>query len=106
LEVTAFAAKHKVTQQFANPRKTERVQMVLRLVTTIVVLLFAIGAFCGAGPTRVGPVNPFGIFFLGLAALVWFAWKPMSAGFDQPGIWDAITRSWLGSRERKSGSDR
>jgi hypothetical protein len=80
--------------------------MILRVITTIIILLFAIGAFCGAGPTRVGPINPFGVFFLGLAALVWFAWKPMSAGLDQPGIWDTIIGSRLEAREGKSWSGR
>jgi hypothetical protein len=80
--------------------------MILRVITTLVILLFAIGAFCGAGPTRVGPINPFGVFFLGLAALVWFAWTPMSAGLDQPGIWDGIIRSYTRSRDRKDSSGR
>jgi hypothetical protein len=79
--------------------------MILRLVTTIFFLLFAIGAFCGAGPTRVSP-SPFGFLFLGLAALVWFAWKPISAGLDQQGVFDAMTRNWMGLRGRKSGSDK
>jgi hypothetical protein len=61
-------------------------------------LAFAVGAFCGAGPTTVSP-SPFGFFFLGIAVLVWFAWKPMNEGFNRPGIWDSITKSWLGSRE-------
>lgn len=73
--------------------------MILRLVTTIFFLLFAIGAFCGAGPTRVSP-NPFGLLFLGLAALVWFAWKPISAGLDQH---DAMSRNWM-LRDRRNGS--
>jgi hypothetical protein len=66
--------------------------------------VFAIGAFCGAGPARVSP-NPFGFLFLGLAALVWFAWKPMSAGLDQQGIFDAMSRNWMGLRDCKSGSE-
>jgi hypothetical protein len=78
--------------------------MAPRFLATIVILVFAIGAFCGWGPTRVGPINPFGVFFLGLAVLVWFAWKPMSAGLDQPGIFDGLTRNWLGWRGRKTGS--
>jgi hypothetical protein len=78
--------------------------MILRIATTIFFVVFAIGAFCGAGPTRVSP-NPFGFLFLGLAALVWFAWKPMSAGLDQRGIFDAMTRNWMGLRDRKSGSE-
>src|SRR5437763_10050940 len=70
--------------------------MVARLVTTITVLAFAIGAFFGAGPTEAGPFNSFGLSFLGVAGLVWFAWKPMSRGFDQPGTIDGIAKGWLG----------
>ena len=53
---------------------------------------------------KVAP-NPFGFLFLGLAALVWFAWKPMSAGLDQQGIFDAMSRNWMGLRDRKRSSD-
>lgn len=56
--------------------------MTLRVITTIIILLFAIGALCSGGPAKVSP-TPFGFFFLGLATLVWFSWKPASAGLDQ-----------------------
>jgi hypothetical protein len=69
--------------------------MVFRLTATIAALLFAIGAFWGAGPTKISP-NPFGFLFIGIAALIWFAWKPMARGFDRPGIWDEIAKGWLG----------
>jgi hypothetical protein len=73
-------------------------KMAARLIATIVALAFAIGAFLGASPTTFTP-NPFGLLFLGIAALIWFAWRPMSAGFDRPGIWDSITEGWLGRRD-------
>jgi hypothetical protein len=77
--------------------------MPARLISTLIALIFAIGAFCGAGPTTVSP-SPFGFLFVGIAVLVWFAWKPMTAGFDRPGIWDAITRGWTGWRNDKRES--
>lgn len=80
--------------------------MVLRLFVTIVLLAFAVGAFFGAGPTTVRP-SPFGIFFLGVAILVWFAWKPMRAGLGtRTGIWDAFVQNNVERRERKTSSDR
>jgi hypothetical protein len=78
--------------------------MMFGAAATIFFVVFAIGAFCGAGPTRVSP-NPFGFLFLGLAVLVWFAWKPMSAGLDQQGVFDAMSRNWMGLRDRKRGSE-
>ena len=69
--------------------------MIGRLIATTAALGFAIGAFCGAGPTTVSP-SPFGFLFLGIAVLTWFAWKPMSGGSDRPGIWDTIAERWSG----------
>jgi hypothetical protein len=69
-----------------------------KLVVTIAALAFAIGAFCGTGPTTISP-SPFGFLFLGIAALVWFVWKPTSEGFNRPGIWDSITKGWRGLRD-------
>jgi hypothetical protein len=81
--------------------------MVARALATMAALAFAVGAFCGAAPTTVSP-NPFGFFFIGIAVLVWFAWKSMTGGFDNPGTWDSITKGWLGShgadQRRKSTS--
>lgn len=77
--------------------------MAARILCTLGVLAFAIGAFCGAGPTTVSP-SPFGILFLGIAALVWFAWRPATRGFDQPGTFDSITRGWAGWREGRHES--
>jgi hypothetical protein len=77
--------------------------MTLRVITTIIILLFALRAFYGGGPTTVSP-SLFGFFFLGLAALVWFPWKPMSEGLDQQGVLDAVSRNWMRLRERKRNS--
>lgn len=78
--------------------------MILRLIVTLGLLSFAIGAFCGAGPTT-STISPFGIFFLGLAALAWFAWKPIVGGLSQDtGIWDAFSRNAMGRGRRKTSS--
>lgn len=79
--------------------------MTLRLIMIAAVLLLAVGGFLGAGPMPGGPLNPFGLLFLGVAALVWFAWEPMKAGVEErPGLLDAFTRNVLGTRERKASS--
>jgi hypothetical protein len=77
--------------------------MVTRLVCAIVALLFAFSAFYGVGPTAGGALNPFGLLFLGIAAFIWFAWRPMTEGFNRLGIWDAITGGWLSSRDGEQG---
>jgi hypothetical protein len=78
--------------------------MILRLIVTLGLIGFAVGAFCGAGPTS-SPVSPFGIFFLGLAALAWFAWKPIAGGLRQDtGVWDAFSRNAMDQERRKTSS--
>ena len=77
----------------------------LRLITTLGLLAFAIGAFCGAGPITGSPISPFGVFFLFLAALTWFAWKPMARGLGrEAGVWDAFGRNILGGNPHRTGS--
>jgi hypothetical protein len=78
--------------------------MILRLIVTLGLVAFAIGAFLGAGPTQVTP-NPFGLLFLGLSALAWFGWKSMMSGLDgrDTGTLDAFTRNNLGDTPRKKG---
>ena len=79
--------------------------MVLKVIITVASVLFAIGGFLGAGPTAGGPLNPFGWLFLGLAALFWFAWKPITGGLSsRTGIMDAFARNHLGDHGRKSSS--
>ena len=79
--------------------------MTLRLVATLGFIGFAIGAFLGAGPTTAIIPNPFGLLFLGLAALAWFAWKPMLSGLNsrETGDLDAFVRNNLGDTPRKKG---
>ena len=69
--------------------------MVARLITTATLLAFSIGAFFGAGPTEASPLNSFGLAFLAFAGLVWFSWKHMTSGFDQPGTFDGLAKTWL-----------
>jgi len=77
----------------------------LRIVVTVALIAFGVGAFFGAGPEIDSPINPFGVFFLGFAALAWFAWKPMAAGANsRPGILDAFGRNMLGEKRRKTSS--
>jgi hypothetical protein len=79
--------------------------MTFRLIIIAVALLLAVGGFLGAGPMPDGPLNPFGWLFLGVAALVWFAWGPMKAGLEErPGLLDAFTRNILGTWKRKTSS--
>jgi hypothetical protein len=63
--------------------------MISRLLVTAVLLLFAVGAFCGASPVQAGPFNPFGWLFLGLSALVWFKWTIISGTFS-PALFDGM----------------
>lgn len=79
--------------------------MTLRLILVAAALVLAIGGFLGAGPTPASPFNPFGLLFLGLAALIWLEWEPMKGGLQsRTGIWDAFTRNVLRMRERKTSS--
>jgi hypothetical protein len=55
--------------------------MILKILTTLIMFGLGVTAFwsdaLGAGHF----FNPFGMLFLFLAALVWFAWGPISNGF-------------------------
>jgi hypothetical protein len=55
--------------------------MAARIGVTVAALLFATLAFLGGGPTPGGFLDPFGILFLFLAALTWFAWDHMLGGY-------------------------
>ena len=70
--------------------------MLARISWTLAALAFGIGAFCGAGPTRIVP-NPFGIFFLFVAAFVWFGWNRIRAALGGPGVFDAFTGNYVGN---------
>ncbi len=63
--------------------------MIRRLLVTVVLLLFAVGGFCGVGPGEIGPFNPFGLLFLGLAGLVWYKWTIITGAFI-PALFDGM----------------
>jgi predicted membrane metal-binding protein len=67
----------------------------IRALSTLIALALAIAAFCGASPVQVQP-NPFGILFLGLAALIWFKWRRFKYGFDRP-VMDDIAQTYWGN---------
>jgi hypothetical protein len=56
--------------------------MVARILVTAVTLLLAAGAFFGAAPIPASPLNPFGILFLTIAGVIWFAWDVIREGFS------------------------
>jgi hypothetical protein len=63
--------------------------MIARIAATIIVLLFATGAFCGIGPESAGPLNPFGLLFLFIAALIWDEWIIIIGNFS-PSLFDGM----------------
>lgn len=77
--------------------------MIRRLIVTLGLIAFGIGAFLGAGPTPPFTPNPFGLLFLGLAALAWFGWKTIMSGLNSRsmGDLDVFARNNLGDTPRK-----
>jgi hypothetical protein len=69
--------------------------MLARVLVTLALLAFGIGAFFGASPTQVQP-NPFGIAFLAIAGGVWFGWNKIRAWSGGPGIFDALGSNFVG----------
>jgi hypothetical protein len=63
--------------------------MIRRIFVTAVLLLFAVGGFCGAGPGAAGSLNPFGLLFLGLAVLVCYKWEIIAGRFS-PALFDGM----------------
>ena len=55
--------------------------MVGKIIATTVLILLAIYAFWGDA-LGAGGINPFGIFFLLLAVVNWFAWRTIRSGFS------------------------
>jgi hypothetical protein len=72
----------RVIDNFCTPiDKSAEADMAARIGVTIVALLLAAIAFLGGGPMPAGLLNPFGILFLFLAVLIWFAWETILGGF-------------------------
>ena len=55
--------------------------MIIRAIATVVALAMGIYAFWGDAMGAGHVLNPFGILFLLLAGLIWFAWGPIREGF-------------------------
>ena len=56
--------------------------MVARILVTGVLLVLAAGGFFGATQIPADPLDPFGILFLTIAGVIWFAWHEIRAGFS------------------------
>jgi hypothetical protein len=56
--------------------------MVTRVLVTGVMLLLAAGGFFGAPQIPADPLDPFGILFLTIAGVMWFAWHEIREGFS------------------------
>jgi hypothetical protein len=57
------------------------VLMAARILLTLAMLLLAAGGFFGAAPNPAGPLNPFGILFLFVSGVIWFAWDLVREAF-------------------------
>ncbi len=55
--------------------------MAARIGMTIVAVLLALIAFLGGGPTSGGLFDPFALFWVFLAVLIWFAWDKAVGGY-------------------------
>ena len=71
--------------------------MITRVLATFVVVALGIYAFWGDAMGQGHVLNPFGILFLLLAALVWFGWGPICEGFKSVKNESDIPISRLGS---------
>jgi hypothetical protein len=61
------------------------VSVLARVGVTLAALLLALIAFLGGGPVEAGLLNPFGILFVILALLAWFAWDAVIGGYTSDG---------------------
>lgn len=55
--------------------------MAVRIGMTIIAALLAMIAFLGGGPTAGGVFDPFGLFWVFLAVLIWFGWDKAVDGY-------------------------
>src|SRR5215471_6161602 len=79
-----------------TPKQREEA-MITRVLTTFVVVALGIYAFWGDAMGQGHVLNPFGILFLLLAALIWFGWEPICEGFKSVKDESDIPISRLGS---------
>ena len=71
--------------------------MITRVLVTFVAAALGIYAFWGDAMGQGHVLNPFGILFLLLAALIWFRWGPIREGFKSVKDESDIPISRLGS---------
>ena len=55
--------------------------MIFRIVITLVTFLLAVYAFLSNALNEGHFFNPFGLLFLMLTAIIWFAWRPICDAF-------------------------
>src|SRR5215470_2690729 len=79
-----------------TPKQREEA-MITRVLATFVVVALGIYAFWGDAMGQGHVLNPFGILFLLLAALIWFGWGPICEGFKSTKDESDIPISRLGS---------
>ena len=80
-----------------TPKQREEAT-ITRVLTTFVVVALGIYAFWGDAMGQGHVLNPFGILFLLLAALIWFGWGPICEGFKSIKDESDIPISRLGQR--------
>jgi hypothetical protein len=83
-------------------------EMAARIFFSIAALPMAVGAFCGGGPTTGGLADPFGIVFLLVAMLIWFAWGAIQEGFSSGPMDLMFVRAalFLKNKARQKNPDR
>jgi hypothetical protein len=87
----------KRAQAHPEPPKQREEAMITRVLATFVVVALGIYAFRGDAMGQGHVLNPFGILFLLLAALIWFGWGPICEGFKSIKDESDIPISRLGS---------
>jgi hypothetical protein len=68
-------------QEWRRSDKSGGSPMAARVGMTIAAALLALIAFLGGGPTAGGLLDPFGLFWVFLAVLIWFAWDKVVRGY-------------------------
>ena len=78
--------------------------MLHRRLVTGALVIFAVLAFCGAGPGDASPFNLFGFLFLLLAVVVWRNWGVIAGDFSHS-LFDGLN-AWNGGRYYRAADDR
>jgi hypothetical protein len=64
-----------------HERQAREDSMAARILVTLAALLLAAGGFFGAAPAPAGVLDPFGILFLAVSGVIWFAWDLVREAF-------------------------